>query len=420
MSQRVGVSDDFNATPIPQWHQATKAVRGGGHRSPHGETSEAMYLTSGYVYDDAESAEARFKRDEGGFIYSRYGNPTVAMFEQRMALLEGAPAAFATTSGMAAVTASLLCQVSAGDHVVASRALFGSCRYVIENILPRYGVSITLVEGTDLDQWRAAVQPETVCAFIETPSNPTLEIIDVVAVADIVHDVGARLIVDNVFATPILQRPMDIGADIVVYSTTKHIDGQGRCLGGVVLGDEGFCLELLQPFLQHTGPCLSPFNAWVMLKGLETLELRVTRHCENADRIARFLQDLDDIERVLYPNLDSHPQHQLARSQMDAGGTVVTFDLAGGRERAFRFLNALDLVDISNNLGDAKSLITHPATTTHQRLPMAERDHLGISDETLRLSVGLEDPRDIKADILRALEISTHETHPAWHASMSA
>lgn len=417
MSQRVGVSNEFDTTAANDWHQATRLVRGGSHRSKHGETSEAVYLTSGYVYDDAESAEARFKRDEDGFIYSRYGNPTVAMFEQRMALLEGAPAAFATTSGMAAVTASLLCQVQAGDHVVASRALFGSCRYVVENILPRFGVTVSLVDGTDLDQWREAVRPETVCAFIETPSNPTLEIIDVTAVAEIVHTVDARLIVDNVFATPILQRPMEFGADVVVYSTTKHIDGQGRCLGGVVLGDETFCMEILQPFLQHTGPCLSPFNAWVMLKGLETLELRVARHCENAKNVADFLEDLEGVTRVLYPSLESHPQHSLAAAQMGAGGTVVTFDLDGGRERAFRFLNALQLVDISNNLGDAKSLITHPGTTTHQRIPPEERERLGIYDGTVRLSVGLEDARDIKADIHQALTLSERASESGWLVS---
>jgi O-succinylhomoserine sulfhydrylase len=420
MSQRVGVSDEFSSPICSEWHQVTRLVRGGSQRSIHGETGEAMYLTSGFVYDDAESAEARFKRDEDGFIYSRYGNPTVAMFERRMALLEGAPAAFATTSGMAAVTASLLCQVEAGDHVVAARALFGSCRYVIENILPRFGVSVTLVDGTDLDQWRNAVRPQTVCAFLETPSNPTLEIIDLAAVAEIVHGVDARLIVDNVFATPILQRPMEFGADVVVYSTTEHIDGQGRCLGGAILGDQTFCFELLQPFLQHTGPCLSPFNAWVMLKGLETLELRVTRHCENAVKIARFLQRLEGVTRVIYPGLESHPQHKLIRSQMDAGGTVITFDLKGGRERAFRFLNALSLIDISNNLGDAKSLITHPATTTHQRIPLEERLHLGINDGTVRLSVGLENSRDIVTDIHQAVASSGHETHPAWHTSVPA
>ena len=417
---RVGVSKEFTSSTTREWHPATQLVRGGSHRSTHGETSEALFLTSGYVYDDAESAQARFQRDEDGFIYTRYGNPTVAMFEQKMALLENAPLAFATTSGMAAVTASLLCQVNAGDHVVAARALFGSCRYVVEELLPRFGVSVSMVDGTDLDQWRAAVRPETTCAFLETPSNPTLEIIDLAAVADIVHGVGACLIVDNVFATPILQRPREFGADVVVYSTTKHIDGQGRCLGGVILGDEEYCLELLQPFLQHTGPCLSPFNAWVMLKGLETLELRLTRHCDNAARIARFLERLDGVTRILYPELDTHPQHALATAQMDRGGTVVTFVLEGGRERAFGFLNALELIDISNNLGDAKSLITHPATTTHQRIPPEERARLGITDGLVRLSVGLEDVRDIEADILQALAISEHAYGSAWPRSITA
>ena len=385
------------------WRRRTKAVRGGTRRSAFGETSEALFLTSGYAYAGPEEAEARFKGEAEGFIYSRYGNPTVGMFEERIAEIEGAEAAMATASGMAAVNASLLCQVKSGDHVVAARALFGSCRYVIEEILPRFGVEITLVDGTDLDQWRDAVRPATVCAFLETPSNPMLEIIDLKAVCDIVHGVGGKVIIDNAFASPVLQRPMEFGADIVVYSATKLIDGQGRCLGGAVLCTAEFLNEQLMPFLRHTGPALSPFNAWVMLKGLETLELRAHSHCESAEDVARFLTGQDKIGRVLYPALPSHPQHNLAMAQMDGGGGVVTFDIEGGKPAAFRFLNGLRIVDVSNNLGDAKSLITHPATTTHQRLAAGERAHLGITDGTVRLSVGLEDPEDLKDDLSQAL-----------------
>ncbi len=386
------------------WRRRTKAVRAGTRRSEFGETSEAIFLTSGYAYPSAEEAEARFKDKADGFIYSRFSNPTVGMFEERIAKLEGAERAMATATGMAAVNASLLCQVKAGDHVVAARALFGSCRYIIEEILPRFGVGITLVDGTDLDQWRDAVRPETVCAFLETPSNPMLEIIDLQQVADIVHSVQANVIVDNAFATPALQRPVEAGADIVVYSATKHIDGQGRCLGGAVLATNDFIEDTLKPFLRHTGPALSPFNAWVMLKGLETLDLRVEQHCRNAEDVANFLLGQDKIERVLYPGLDSHPQHDLAMAQMDAGGGLVTFDLGRGKDAAFRFLNALKIVDISNNLGDTKSLITHPATTTHQRLDETERSHLGINAGTVRLSVGLEDPEDIMEDLSQALK----------------
>lgn len=386
------------------WRRRTKAVRAGTRRSEFGETSEAIFLTSGYAYPNAEEAEARFKGKADGFIYSRFSNPTVGMFEDRIAELEGAERAMATATGMAAVNASLLCQVKTGDHVVASRALFGSCRYIIEEILPRFGVGITLVDGTDLDQWRDAVRPETVCAFLETPSNPMLEIIDLQQVADIVHSVQAKVIVDNAFATPALQRPVETGADIVVYSATKHIDGQGRCLGGAVLATNDFIEDTLKPFLRHTGPALSPFNAWVLLKGLETLDLRVEQHCRNAEDVAGFLLRQDKIERVLYPGFGSHPQHDLAMAQMDAGGGLVTFDLGGGKAAAFRFLNALKIVDISNNLGDTKSLITHPATTTHQRLDEAERSHLGINAGTVRLSVGLEDAEDIKEDLSQALK----------------
>ncbi len=386
------------------WRRRTKAVRAGTRRSEFGETSEAIFLTSGYAYPNAEEAEARFKGRADGFIYSRFSNPTVGMFEERIAEIEGAERAMATATGMAAVNASLLCQVKMGDHVVAARALFGSCRYIIDEILPRFGVEITLVDGTDLDQWRDAMRPETVCAFLETPSNPMLEIIDLQQVADIVHSVDANVIVDNAFATPALQRPVETGADIVVYSATKHIDGQGRCMGGAVLAKNEFIEDTLKPFLRHTGPALSPFNAWVLLKGLETLDLRVEQHCRNAEDVAKFLLGQDKIERVLYPALASHPQHDLAMAQMDAGGGLVTFDVGGGKEAAFRFLNALKIVDISNNLGDTKSLITHPATTTHQRLDETERSHLGIDAGTVRLSVGLEDPEDIKEDLSQALK----------------
>lgn len=385
------------------WRRQTVAVRGGQARSNFGETSEALYLTSGYVYDAAEQAEARFKGEDDGFIYSRFSNPTVGMFEERIAAIEGMERAMATATGMAAVNASLLCQLKAGDHVVSARALFGSCRYIIEDILPRFGVETTLIEGGDLDQWRNAMRPNTVCGFLETPSNPMLDIVDLKAIADILHEGGARLVVDNAFATPALQRPGEFGADVVVYSATKHIDGQGRCLGGVVLGSEDFVENTLKPFLRHTGPALSPFNAWVMLKGLETLELRVERHCASAATVAAFLEGHDQVTRVIYPFLDSHPGAELAKRQMAAGGGIVTFDIEGGKEGAFRFLNALKIVDISNNLGDSKSLITHPATTTHQRISEEERLEVGIKPTTVRLSVGLEDVEDLIGDIREAL-----------------
>ena len=393
---------DSPETQEEQWRRATRLVHGGTRRSAHGETSEAMFLTSGYVYEDAGEAEARFKGDAPGFVYSRFGNPTVAMFERRLALLEGAEACKATSTGMAAVFASLMAQLRAGDHVVSSRALFGSCLYIVSDLLPRYGIEVTLVDGTDLDQWRAAFRPDTRCVFLESPSNPGLEIIDLEAVAAMAHDVGARLVVDNVFATPLLQPAMQLGADIVVYSATKHIDGQGRCLGGAILSSQAFVDDELLPFLRHTGPSLSPFNAWVLLKGLETLELRVERMCANALDVASFLEGRNEIERVLYPGLPSHPQHALAERQMSAGGTVVSFDIAGGKEAAFSFLNRLRLIDISNNLGDSKSLITHPATTTHQRLQPEERAALRLGDGLVRLSVGLEDVEDVKSDISQA------------------
>lgn len=387
-----------------QWRPATRMVRGGTRRSEHGETSEAIFMTSGYIYDDAGEAEARFKGDAPGFVYSRFGNPTVAMFERRLALIEGAEACKATSTGMAAVFASLMAQLRAGDHIVASRALFGSCLYIVNELLPRYGIEVTLVDGTDLDQWRAAFRPDTRCVFLESPSNPGLEIIDLQAVSAMAHEVGARLVVDNVFATPLLQPAMQLGADIVVYSATKHIDGQGRCLGGAILSSQAFVDEELLPFLRHTGPSLSPFNAWVLLKGLETLELRVERMCANALNVATFLEGRDGVARTLYPGLASHPQYALAQRQMRAGGTIVSFDVAGGKNAAFAFLDRLRLIDISNNLGDSKSLITHPATTTHQRLSPEDRAALGIGDGLVRLSVGLEDVEDIKSDLAQAMD----------------
>jgi O-succinylhomoserine sulfhydrylase len=386
-----------------RWRAQTQLVRGGLQRSPFGETSEALYLTSGYVYPSAAEAEAAFTNEGSRFVYSRYANPTVAMFEERLRLLEGAEAARATATGMAAVAASLLCHVKAGDRVVASRALFGSCHYIISQILPRYGVESVLVDGRDLDQWKRALAPGAKAIFCESPSNPCLEIVDIAAVAQLAKEAGALFIVDNVFATPLLQRPLELGADVVVYSATKHIDGQGRCLGGAVLGSDKYIRETFHPYFKHTGPSLSPFNAWVLLKGLETLELRVERHCRNAAEIAGFLARQPKVTRVLYPGLPSHPQHALALRQMRAGGNLVAFEIAGGKAAAFRFLDALQLVDISNNLGDAKSLVTHPATTTHQRLSPAERAALGISDGVVRLSVGLEDVADLQDDLDEAL-----------------
>lgn len=382
---------------------ATRLVHGGTRRSEFGEVSEALFLTQGYAYDSMEAAEARFNGDDPGFIYSRFSNPTVAMFEERMALLEGAEAARATATGMAAVTASLMGQLQAGDHVVAAKALFGSCRYVVEELLPRFGVASTLVDGDDLDQWAAAMRPNTKVAFLESPTNPLLSLVDIAGVAAIAHRGGATLVVDNVFATPMLQHPLALGADCVVYSTTKHVDGQGRCLGGAILASQDFIETKMQTFLRQTGPAMSPFNAWVMLKGVETLPLRVAAQTASATRIADMLAAQRQIVRVLYPGRDDHPQAALARRQMKGGGTLVAFELEGGKQAAFRFANALQVILISNNLGDAKSLITHPATTTHQRLSAAVRAELGIGDGVLRLSVGLEDVDDLVDDIGQAL-----------------
>jgi O-succinylhomoserine sulfhydrylase len=385
------------------WRPATRLVHEGTLRSQFGETSEAIFLNSGYVYESAEQAEARFKGDEDGYIYSRYANPTVSMLEGRMCALEGAPAARGTSSGMAAVSSSLLCHLKTGDHVVSARALFGSCRYIVEDLLPRYGIQTTLVDGRDLDAWQKAVRPNTRVFFFETPTNPVLELVDIAGVSTIAKNSGALVVVDNVFATPLLQRPMQLGADIVVYSATKHIDGQGRCLGGVVLGPKEFIEEKLHNFLKHTGPSLSPFNAWVLLKGLETLTVRVDRQCASAAAIADFLAEQKEVARVYYPGRADHPQAALAKRQMAGGGPMVAFEVKGGKEAAFGLTNALQVFKISNNLGDAKSLITHPATTTHQRLTPEVRAELGIFDTSLRLSIGLEDVDDLKADLTQAL-----------------
>jgi O-succinylhomoserine sulfhydrylase len=385
-----------------KWHAQTIAVRGGQMRTEFQETSEALFLTSGYAYDSAEEAEARFKGADG-FTYTRFGNPTVSMFEARIAALEGAPVARGTATGMAAVTATFLSALRCGDHIVGAKAMFGACRYVIEEVLPRFGIANTLVDGDDVAQWQAAMRPETRMLFLETPANPTLAIVDLKSVADIAHKGDARLIVDNAFASPVLQRPMEFGADIVVHSSTKYIDGQGRCLGGVILCKEDFLKDHLQIFLRNTGPSLSPFNAWVHLKSLETLDLRMRAHCANASRIADFLAGHARIIRVLYPFRADHPQHDLARAQMQHGGGVVTFEIDGGKKAAYRFANALKLIDISNNLGDAKSLITHPATTTHQRLSAEARAALGVTEGMMRLSVGLEDAADLCEDLAQAL-----------------
>ena len=384
-------------------HLATLLVHGGGLRSQHLETSEAIYMTSGYVYGSAEEAESAFANDGSRYVYSRYANPTVSMFEERLRLIEGAEVCRATGSGMAAVFAALASVVKSGDRLVASRALFGSCLHIVKQILPRYGVETEVVDGRDLEAWRRALSRPTKLVFFETPSNPTLELVDLEAVAKLTHAAGALLVVDNVFATPLLQRPLRLGADVVVYSATKHIDGQGRSLGGAVLGSRQFVTDHLAPFLRHTGPSISPFNAWLLLKGLETLPLRVQQHCRNAAEVAAFLEKHPKVVRTLYPGLESHPQYQLARRQMTGSGNLVALVTAGGKAGAFRFQNALRIVKISNNLGDAKSLITHPATTTHQKLSPEDKATLGIDEGLVRLSVGLEDAADLIEDLDRAL-----------------
>ncbi|MEP1328673.1 O-succinylhomoserine sulfhydrylase [Pseudophaeobacter sp.] len=387
------------------WNNRTKLVHGGTRRSQYNEVSEAIFLTQGFVYDTAEQAEARFiETGPDEFIYARYGNPTVAMFEDRIAMLEGAEDAFATASGMAAVSGALTSILKAGDHVVSAKALFGSCLYILENVLTRYGVEVTFVDGTDLDQWRSAMRPDTKAVFFESMSNPTLEVIDIAAVSCIAHEFGATVVVDNVFSTPVFSKAIEQGADVVIYSATKHIDGQGRVLGGVVLGTKDYIRGTLEPYMKHTGGSLSPFNAWTLLKGLETIDLRVKAQAETALQIAEALEGHAVLERIIYPGLKGHAQHALVQSQLGGrGGTVLSLDLKGGKDAAFRFLNALTIPVISNNLGDAKSIATHPATTTHQRLSDELKDELGITPGLVRFSVGLEDGNDLVADLKQAL-----------------
>ena len=378
---------------------ATRLIHAGVDRTPHGETSEALFLTSGFTYGSAEEAEAAFNGSKPHYQYSRFGNPTVSMLEERLAAIEGAEACRVTGTGMAAIHAAMLSHLRTGDRVVASRALFGSCHWIVSTLLPRYGIEAEFVDGTNLDEWRQAFQNPAAMVLVESPSNPMLDVIDLPAMCIMAHEAGALVVVDNVFATPLLQHPLKLGADIVVYSCTKHIDGQGRVLGGAVLGNKTWIEGTLQPFIRNTGPSLSPFNAWLLLKGLETLALRVEAGCARAAAVADFLASQIQVERVFYPSRSDHPQHELAMSQMSAGGTVVTFELAGGKTAAFAFMNALRLILISNNLGDAKSLATHPATTTHMRIGAEERAKLGITDGVIRLSVGLEDVADLCADI---------------------
>ncbi|MCW8087028.1 O-succinylhomoserine sulfhydrylase [Sabulicella glaciei] len=388
----------------PSYRPATLLVRGGLDRTNHAETAEALFLTSGFVYDDAAQAEATFKGEISHYQYSRFGNPTVSMLEARLATLEGAEACRVTATGMAAVHAAMLSHLKTGDRVVASRALFGSCHWIVSTLLPRYGIESVFVDGADLAQWQEALSRPAAMVLLESPSNPMLEMVDIAAVSKLAHEAGALVVVDNVFATPLLQKPFELGADVVVYSCTKHMDGQGRVLGGAVLGRRKWVDEVLQPFIRNTGPSLSPFNAWVILKGLETLKLRVDQMCRNAAAIADLLAERVEVSRVLYPFRPDHPQQALAMRQMTGGGTLVTFDVKGGKEACFRFLDALRLVDVSNNLGDSKSLVTHPATTTHMRIGEEERARLGIAEGTVRLSVGLEDVADLIEDLAQALD----------------
>lgn len=386
-----------------QRRQNTLLVRGGTNRSGFKETSEAIFLTSGFVYDSAEEAEARFKGELPGYLYGRYANPTNTMLEDKLRALDGAQACRLAASGMAAVQAAMLASLRSGDHIVSAKALFSSCRFIIETLLPRYGIEFTLVDGANTQEWANAVKPNTKAFFLETPANPTLEVSDIKAIAQIAHEAGARLIVDNVFATPLLQKPFELGADVVVYSLTKHCDGQGRVLAGAILGDEKWVLEELDPILRHTGPALSPFVAWVVLKGMETLSLRVDRACDNAQKLADIIANHNAVNYVRYPTRKDHPQHELAMQQMKKGGTIIAFEIKNGKEGAFKFLNALEIIDISNNLGDAKSLATHPATTTHKLFEPEVQLTLGVTPGLIRLSVGIEDFDDLKEDILQAL-----------------
>jgi O-succinylhomoserine sulfhydrylase len=397
------MADDSNTPTGRRWRPETALVHGGIQRSQFAETSEALFLTQGYVYDSAEQAEARFKQEDPGYQYTRFGNPTVSMFEDRLKLLEGAEDCRATATGMAAVTASMLSYMKTGDHVVAAKALFGSCRYIVETLCPRFGIACTLIDGKDLDAWRGAIRPNTRMFFFETPSNPNLELVDIAGVCAIAREHGILSVVDNVFATPLLQRPLALGADVVVYSATKHIDGQGRCLGGAVLGKAEFIDKYVQEWVRQTGPSLSPFNAWIMLKGLETLAVRVNAQCATAAFIADMLVKEPAVTRVYYPGRADHPQAALAARQMCGGGQMIAFEVQGGKAAAFRALNALRLIRLSNNLGDAKSLVTHPATTTHFKLTPEQRDELGISDGMIRLSIGLEAAEDLADDLRAAL-----------------
>ena len=388
--------------PGPGWQ--TRAVHSGIRRSGYGEMAEAIYLTQGFAYENAEQAEARFIAcGDDEFIYARYGNPTVRMFEERMAALEGVEDGFATASGMAAVSGALCAMLSSGDRLVSSRALFGSCLYIVESALPRFGIEVEMVDGTDLDQWQSAIRPGTKAVFLETVSNPMLDVIDLKAVCDLARRAGAAVVVDNALATPVFQRAGECGADVIIYSTTKHVDGQGRCLGGIVLSSREFVRKTLEPFLKHTGAAISPFNAWVMLKGLETMALRCERQSDTALQLAKCAESHRNVTKALFPHLPSHPQYSVAAEQMTRGGTVFTLEVRGGRGGAFRFLNALRLIRISNNFGDAKSIVTHPATTTHQRLAPEQRLHLGITDGVVRISAGLEDAADLRADLENAL-----------------
>lgn len=389
--------------PNKNWRPATTLVHGGTLRSQYGEMSEAIYLTQGFTYDSSEAAEARFKGEEEGYIYARYGSPTNDMFEKRMCALEGAEEARATASGMAAITAALLCQLKAGDHIVAARALFGSCRWVVETLAPRYGIECTLVDGRHLENWEKAIKPNTKVFFLESPTNPTLEVIDIAGVAALANQIGARVVVDNVFATPLFQKPLELGAHVVVYSATKHIDGQGRSLAGVILSDREWVTEHLQDYYRHTGPAMSPFTAWTLIKGLETLPIRVKQQTENAGRIADFLAESDKVAKVIYPGRKDHPQADIIAKQMTGGSTLVAFELKGGKEAAFKLQNAMEVVTISNNLGDTRSIITHPATTTHKNLSDEARAELGISAGTVRFSAGIEDPEDLIEDFAQAL-----------------
>lgn len=392
-------------TDPSKWSRRTQAVHAGVRRSQYGEISEAIYLTQAFCYPTAEAAEARFiESADDEFIYARYGNPTLAMFEDRMAALEGAEAGFACASGMAAVNGALMAMVKAGDHIVSSRALFGSCLYILEDILQRFGVEVTLVDGRDLEAWRAAIRPDTKMVFLESVSNPVLEVIDLAAVSEMAHAVGALVVVDNVFATPTYSYAIDSGADLVVYSTTKHVDGQGRCLGGVILGPKEIVRGPVEAYMKHTGGAMSPFTAWVMLKSLDTLDLRVSAQCDTAEVLANGLAGHAKLAKVIYPGHPDHPQHALAQRQCKRGGTVLAIEVAGGKEATFRFLNALQIFTISNNFADSKSIVTHPATTTHQRLSAEKRAELGISDGIVRVSCGLEAAEDLLTDMLSALE----------------